>query len=69
MLVADIVNKRPDAILVAGSPWLAWARSNPDVAAALAPYRLLATADDVMVFTREAAPREPAPSSDRPVAA
>jgi hypothetical protein len=66
MLVADIVENKPDAILIAGAPWLAWARSQADVAAALAPYRLRATADDVMVFTREdAAPQAPDTSPDR----
>lgn len=66
MLVDDIVGKRPDAILIAGGPWLAWAQSHADVAAALAPYRLKATADGVMVFMREdAAQPGPALPQDR----
>jgi hypothetical protein len=52
MLVADILNHKPDAILVAGEPWLTRAQSQPDVAAVLAAYRLRETADDVMIFAR-----------------
>jgi len=56
-LVADIVDNRPDAILVAGKTWLAWAQSHPDVAAALAAYHLGETADHVMVYARNDAGR------------
>jgi len=51
-LVADIVNKQPDAILIANDSWLAWARRHADVAAALADYELRETANNVMVYTR-----------------
>jgi hypothetical protein len=51
-LVKDIVSKKPDVILVASDLWLAWARSHPDVAAALADYNLRATADNIMVYGR-----------------
>jgi hypothetical protein len=51
-LVADIVNKKPDAILIASNAWLGWANRHADVAAALADYQLRETADDVMVYAR-----------------
>jgi hypothetical protein len=56
-LAADIVNRKPDAILIAGNSWLAWAQSHPDVAAALAEYHLRETADHTMVYARNDANR------------
>jgi hypothetical protein len=51
-LVADILGKKPDVILVAGSKWFDWSQKHADVAAALAAYRWRATADKVMVYVR-----------------
>jgi hypothetical protein len=51
-LVADIVGKKPDAILVADATWLAWAQANADVAAALAAYHPRETVGEVTVLAR-----------------
>ncbi|WP_158815807.1 hypothetical protein [Methylocapsa sp. S129] len=56
-LVADIVDKKPDAILIVGDDWLAWAHNNADVAAALAEYHLREAVDDVMIYARNDAER------------
>jgi hypothetical protein len=51
-LTADIVNNKPDVILIANKEWLDWARSNADVEAALASYGLSATVGETIVYTR-----------------
>jgi hypothetical protein len=54
-LVSDIVDKKPDAILIANQGWLTWTQTHPDVAAALSDYDLRATADGIMVYARRSA--------------
>ena len=56
-LVADIVDKKPDAILIADQAWLAWALGDAAIAAALAQYHLRESADGVMVYERNNAAR------------
>jgi hypothetical protein len=51
-LTADIVNNKPDVILIANKQWLGWARSNPDVEAALAGYGLSETVGETIVYAR-----------------
>ena len=51
-LAADIVDKRPDAILIPNETWLAWALGQTEIALALADYHLRETADGVMVYAR-----------------
>ena len=65
-LVADIVGQKPDAILIAGDQWLAWTKRHTDVAASLANYHWRATADEVMVYSRNAAAPPLNSGSDRP---
>jgi hypothetical protein len=65
MLIAAIVDRKPDAILVENDAWKAWAFSHPDVAAALADYAPVGAVGEVTVYGRrlglrplqEAAPR------------
>jgi hypothetical protein len=51
-LVADIERKHPDAILVDGDKWKAWAFSHPDVAAVLADYAPVGAVGEVTVYGR-----------------
>ena len=56
MLIEDIVNNRPDVILAQREPeidWLAWARSDPVLAAELNGYALAGTLDDIAVLRRK----------------
>ncbi|QUD88478.1 GtrA family protein [Phenylobacterium montanum] len=54
ILVNDILRGRPDIILVSvgGFDWGAWARADPALAAALAPYRPVRTVDGVAIWAR-----------------
>jgi hypothetical protein len=58
-LVADILSKKPDVILVPNEGWLAWALSHDDIKAALSGYELRADVDRISVFAR----REKGPES------
>ncbi|HYC24894.1 MAG TPA: hypothetical protein VEC58_02560, partial [Roseiarcus sp.] len=51
-LAADIVTNKPDVILIANQDWLAWARSNADVEAALANYDLSQKIGETIVYAR-----------------
>jgi hypothetical protein len=60
MLTEDIARNRPDVIVVQPSPikgfdWLAWARSDPALAAQMAAYRPYATLDGVLILSRAGA--------------
>jgi hypothetical protein len=55
MLTEDIARNRPDVILVQlmkDIDWLAWARSDPTLAALLQSYRAYKTVDDVLILRR-----------------
>jgi hypothetical protein len=52
MLVRDIENKHPDAILVENEKWRAWAFAQADVAAALADYAPVGAVGTVTVYGR-----------------
>jgi hypothetical protein len=49
-LVADIKNKRPDAILVADAVWKNWTLTHVDVAAALADYAPIGADGEIEVY-------------------
>jgi hypothetical protein len=51
-LIADIVDKKPEVILVPDGAWMTWVKSHPDVAATLADYDLRGDADDTSLFVR-----------------
>jgi hypothetical protein len=58
MLRDDILSKRPDILLVEAKPtqpfdWLAWARTDPQLAAALDDYDLVTQIDDVQIWRRD----------------
>ncbi|HXD46338.1 MAG TPA: hypothetical protein VN655_14515 [Pseudolabrys sp.] len=58
MLTEDIARNRPDVIVVQPLPdfdWLAWARSDPALAAEMAAYRPYATVDGVLILARAGA--------------
>lgn len=58
MLTEDIARNRPDVIVVQPLPdldWLAWARSDPALAAEMAAYRPYATVDGVLILSRAGA--------------
>jgi hypothetical protein len=55
MLIEDIGQNRPDVILVQREPeydWMAWAMSDPALAAALSSYRLETTVGDIRILRR-----------------
>jgi hypothetical protein len=51
-LIADIVNRKPDAILIGGKTWLAWVQSHADVAAALGDYHWRMTVKGILIYSR-----------------
>ena len=58
MLRDDLLAKRPDILLVEAKPteafdWLAWARTDPQLAAALDDYGLVKQIDDVQIWRRK----------------
>jgi hypothetical protein len=58
MLRDDILSKRPDILLVEAKPtepfdWLAWARADSQLAAALDDYDLVKQIDDVQIWRRD----------------
>ena len=52
-LVADIRTRSPDAILIDGDMWEAWAFAHPDVAVALADYAPVGAVGEVKVYGRK----------------
>lgn len=55
-LTEDIASRHPDLILVQlvrGFDWMAWARSEPALAAEMAAYQPARTVDDVMILRRD----------------
>ena len=58
MLRDDLLAKRPDILLVEAKPteafdWLAWARTDAQLAAALDDYGLVKQIDDVQIWHRK----------------
>lgn len=52
-LIANILTKQPDAILVENAKWRDWAFADPDVAAALADYAPVGAVGEVTVYGRK----------------
>ncbi len=53
VMASDMRERRPDAVLATTPGWSSWLASQPNVAQALADYRLAGTFGDVMLWTRK----------------